>query len=87
MARDYSGRSGVSEGQVRVRRAPPEIPRTKGGGGTGTRPPWTVGDLAWWDAGWAGKGLSTALPCSADGRVSFELLPRQRSVCEGLQGT
>ena len=27
------------------------------------------------------------LPCPTDGRVSFELLPRQQSVCNGIQGT
>lgn len=41
----------------------------------------------WWGARQAGKGLSFDLPCSADGRVSFELLPRQRSVCSGILGT
>lgn len=35
----------------------------------------------------AGKGLSVDLPCSPDGRVSFELLPRKQSVCQGIQGT
>lgn len=27
------------------------------------------------------------LPFSADGRVSFEMLPRQKSVCERIKGT
>lgn len=34
-----------------------------------------------------GKCLSVDLPCSAEGRVSFKMLPGQQSVCEGIQGT
>lgn len=33
------------------------------------------------------EGLSVDLPCSADGQVSFEMLPRRRSVCQELKGT